>query len=325
MVSPRDRTASGRGRGARPTPAPRSPARSAVPRTPSATGPTSSTSSTSSTLPAHFAMQRCRRCGSEFLTRARPRPSSRPSTRATTTPTTRTTERVARLLVEVRARSRARFYGRLIPDGPGRLFDVGTGDCRHFDELRRVPRPRVRRGSRSSRRSPPRAGPGAMTCSRERLETADLSGHLGHLRRGVDEPRPRARGLPADHAGAGPRPPAAGWIRDRPAPDGLVLGADDCSGGTGAATTTPGTFRSPRGRVWPGCSSEVGFHRVAIRSAPHIQTTISLQNTLVSRGWRPPHAVRQDPDLLGAAGRLPALRDPWPGCATRVASSTSEA
>jgi hypothetical protein len=31
----------------------------------------------------------------------------------------------------------------------------------------------------------------------------------------------------------------------------------------------------------------VGFRNVEIRSAPHIQTTISLQNTLVSRGWRP--------------------------------------
>src|SRR5664280_1856179 len=38
---------------------------------------------------------------------------------------------VARLLVEARARARARFYGKLIPDRPGHLFDVGTGDCRH--------------------------------------------------------------------------------------------------------------------------------------------------------------------------------------------------
>ncbi len=32
---------------------------------------------------------------------------------------------------------------------------------------------------------------------------------------------------------------------------------------------------------------DVGFTSVHIRSAPHIQTTISLQNSLVRRGWHP--------------------------------------
>jgi hypothetical protein len=32
---------------------------------------------------------------------------------------------------------------------------------------------------------------------------------------------------------------------------------------------------------------EVGCRDVKIRAAPHIQTTISLQNTLIRRGWRP--------------------------------------
>ncbi len=32
---------------------------------------------------------------------------------------------------------------------------------------------------------------------------------------------------------------------------------------------------------------DIGFTDVSIRSAPHIQTTISLQNSLVRRGWRP--------------------------------------
>ena len=51
--------------------------------------------------------------------------------------------------------------------------------------------------SRSSPRSPPRAGPEATTCSRARLETADLTGHLGrydvvsmnHVLEHVVEPR----------------------------------------------------------------------------------------------------------------------------------------
>jgi hypothetical protein len=36
-----------------------------------------------------------------------------------------------------------------------------------------------------------------------------------------------------------------------------------------------------------GLLGDVGFGAVKIRSAPHIQTTISMQNTLVRRGWRP--------------------------------------
>ena len=30
-----------------------------------------------------------------------------------------------------------------------------------------------------------------------------------------------------------------------------------------------------------------GFEGVTIRSAPHIQTAVSIQNTLVARGWNP--------------------------------------
>src|SRR5262249_58614885 len=44
---------------------------------------------------------------------------------------------VASMLVGVRARLRGRAYRRLLAGRPGRLFDVGAGDCRHFDELRR--------------------------------------------------------------------------------------------------------------------------------------------------------------------------------------------
>src|SRR5262245_55654671 len=44
---------------------------------------------------------------------------------------------VASILVSMRARFRGRYYRGLLAGRPGRLFDVGAGDCRHFDELRR--------------------------------------------------------------------------------------------------------------------------------------------------------------------------------------------
>ncbi len=45
---------------------------------------------------------------------------------------------VAGALVAMRARVRGRRYRALLGGRtPGRLFDVGTGDCRHFEDLRR--------------------------------------------------------------------------------------------------------------------------------------------------------------------------------------------
>ena len=87
--------------------------------------------------PRDFAMHKCGGCGSEFLN-PRPLESELPPFYPSDYHAYNENHGgVARLLVEFRARSRARFYGRLIRNRPGRIFDVGTGDCRHFDELRR--------------------------------------------------------------------------------------------------------------------------------------------------------------------------------------------
>jgi hypothetical protein len=53
--------------------------------------------------------------------------------------TTRTTKTMApwRRSCRRTARLRGRAYRQLLGGRPGRLFDVGAGDCRHFDELRR--------------------------------------------------------------------------------------------------------------------------------------------------------------------------------------------
>ena len=46
---------------------------------------------------------------------------------------------VGSALVSLRARLRARQYHALLPASGGRLFDVGAGDCRHFEEIARQP------------------------------------------------------------------------------------------------------------------------------------------------------------------------------------------
>ncbi len=217
------------------------------------------------------------------------------------------------------------------PGGHGRIFDVGY---RRLPPLRRTPevhRPRVRRGRdpAGDRRQGP--GPGL------RRDRGDPRGGRPDrpsraLRRGVDEPRPRTRRLPRtmlERARTSSAPVAtssASSPRSR-------RGSAGCSAGPGAATTTPATSRSRHGRGWPTCSRTSASRQVTIRSAPHIQTTISLQNTLVSRGWRPRMQYGKTPAysaLLVAS--LPfetvawAVRPRWdhrlPGPARRVLSPT---
>ena len=128
--------------------------------------------------PRHFAMYKCRCCGSEFLN---PRPLESelpPFYPADYHAYNENHGGVARLLVEFRARSRARFYDRLLMNRPGRIFDVGTGDCRHFDELRRFLdlecagieiQPEVAAKGRSR----------GYDVLEGTLETADLTDHVG--------------------------------------------------------------------------------------------------------------------------------------------------
>ncbi len=118
------------------------------------------------------------------------------------------------------------------------------------------------------------------------LEEADLSGHLGrydvvsmnHVLEHVVHPETmleRARSLlrPGGHL-IGQLPTVSSW-------ESRLFGR------------TWGGYHYPRHLQIPSRSGlgdlleHVGFTGITIKSAPHIQTTISLQNTLVSRGWRP--------------------------------------
>jgi SAM-dependent methyltransferase len=235
--------------------------------------------------PRPFAMQKCRSCGSEFLD-PRPLESELPPFYPSDYHAYNHNHgAVARLLVQFRARSRARSYGRLIQGKRGRLFDVGTGDCRHFDELRRF---------LDLECAGVEIQPDVVTKGRSRgydviegtLETADLVGHLGkydivsmnHVLEHVVYPRimlERARDLlrPGGYL-IGQLPTVSSWEKK-------------LFGRNWGGYHYPRHLQIPSKTGLSELLEQVGFSSISIRSAPHIQTTISLQNTLVRRGWRP--------------------------------------
>jgi SAM-dependent methyltransferase len=232
-----------------------------------------------------FVVQRCRDCQSQFLD---PRPVDAelpPFYPDDYHAYNENHGSIAKLLVDVRARSRARSYRKLIAHPPGRLFDVGTGDCRHFDELRRFLdlecagieiQPDIAAKGRAR-------GYDVLDGS---LETADLSGHIGrydvvsmnHVLEHVVQPHlmlERAYDLlrPGGHV-IGQLPTVSSW---------------ECEmfGHNWGGYHYPRHLQMPSKDGLAGLLRDVGFTDVVIRSAPHIQTTISMQNSLVRRGWHP--------------------------------------
>jgi SAM-dependent methyltransferase len=200
---------------------------------------------------------------------------------------------VARLLVGARARARARMYGDLVSGGRGSIFDVGTGDCRHFDELRKY----IDLECAGVEIQPEIAAQGrarGYDVLDGTLEEADLTGYVGrfdvvsmnHVLEHVVSPRTmleRARTLlrPGGHL-VGQLPTVSSW---------------ECRlfGRTWGGYHYPRHLQIPSRQGLADLLEAVGFSQVTVRSAPHIQTTISLQNTLVSRGWRPPMQYGKTP------------------------------
>jgi SAM-dependent methyltransferase len=247
--------------------------------------------------PRVFNVQKCSSCDSEFLD---PRP-----TEAELPPFypddyhayNENHGGVARLLVEARARSRAHLYGRLMQNRSGRIFDVGTGDCRHFDELRRF----LDVECAGIEIQPDIAAKGrarGYEVLEGTLEAADLTGHVGrydivsmnHVLEHVVFPHTmleRARELlrPGGHV-IGQLPTVTSW-------ENRLFGRN------WGGYHYPRHLQIPSKRGLAGLLENVGFNGVKIRSAPHIQTTISLQNSLVRRGWRPPMKNGKTP-LYGA-------------------------
>jgi SAM-dependent methyltransferase len=235
--------------------------------------------------PRRFDVQKCDSCESEFLS---PRPAESelpPFYPSDYHAYNENHGAIARLLVEVRARSRARFYGRLIQNRPGHIFDVGTGDCRHFDELRRF---------LDIECSGIEIQPDIAARGRARgydvlegtLESADLTDYVGkydvvsmnHVLEHVVDPRlmlERAYDLlrPGGHL-IGQLPTVSSW-------ENRVFGRN------WGGYHYPRHLQMPSKSGLSGLLEAVGFSSVKIRTAPHIQTTISLQNALVRKGWRP--------------------------------------
>jgi SAM-dependent methyltransferase len=235
--------------------------------------------------PRDFAMHRCGGCESEFLN---PRPLETelpPFYPADYHAYNENHGGVARLLVQFRARSRARFYGRLIENRPGHIFDVGTGDCRHFDELRRF----LDLECAGIEIQPDIAAKGrarGYDVLEGTLETANLTDHFGkydivsmnHVLEHVVSPHTmleRARDLlrPGGHV-IGQLPTVSSW-------------ENRLFGHNWGGYHYPRHLQIPSKAGLSGLLEDVGFSSVKIRSAPHIQTTISLQNTLVRWGWHP--------------------------------------
>jgi SAM-dependent methyltransferase len=235
--------------------------------------------------PRDFAIHKCGGCGSEFLN-PRPLESELPPFYPSDYHAYNENHGgVARLLVEFRARSRARFYGRLIGNRPGRIFDVGTGDCRHFDELRRF----LDLECAGIEIQPDIAAKGrarGYDVLAGTLETANLADHVGkydivsmnHVLEHVVYPHAMLeRALDLLHPGGhviGQLPTVSSW-------ENRIFGHN------WGGYHFPRHLQIPSKDGLAGLLEDVGFSSVKIRSAPHIQTTISLQNTLVRRGWRP--------------------------------------
>jgi SAM-dependent methyltransferase len=232
-----------------------------------------------------FTMQKCGSCGSEFLS-PRPLESELPPFYPSDYHAYNENHSgVARLLVQFRARSRARFYGGLVRTRPGRIFDVGTGDCRHFDELRR----HLDLECAGVEIQPDVAAKGrarGYDVIEGTLEEADLTGHFGrydivsmnHVLEHVVSPHvmlERARDLlrPGGHL-IGQLPTVSSW-------ENRLFGRN------WGGYHFPRHLQIPSKAGLSGLLEDVGFSSVKIRSAPHIQTTISLQNTLVRHGWHP--------------------------------------
>ena len=235
--------------------------------------------------PRPFMVRKCGECESEFLS---PRPTEEelppfypPDYHAYS----ENHGPIAQQLVKARARSRAKFYGGLIEHRPGRIFDVGSGDCRHFDELRRY----IDLECAGIEIQPEIAAKGralGYDIIEGTLETSDLSGHLGtydvvsmnHVLEHVVQPRTmleRAYDLlrPGGHL-IGQLPTVSSW-------EARLFGRNWCG------YHYPRHLQIPSKQGLAHLLEDVGFRDVVIRTAPHIQTATSLQNTLVRWGWHP--------------------------------------
>lgn len=192
---------------------------------------------------------------------------------------------VAKALVALRSKKRAKYYSKIAGRRKGKMFDVGAGDCRHFDALRSHCDFEFYGVELKSEIAAKARARGYQVVDGT-LETMDLTGHEGqydivsmnHLIEHVIDPRLLVQRTFT-------------LLR----PGGTVIGqlpSNDCwerriFDSRWAGYHYPRHLQAFSRQGLRMMLEEAGFVEVQIRSAPHLQTALSLQNLLISKGWRP--------------------------------------
>lgn len=225
---------------------------------------------------------RCERCGSEWLS-PRPEDAALPAFYPANYHAHNDDHGlVAGLLVRVRGWLRGRKY-RVLLEGRdrGALFDVGAGDCRHFEELGRYAHWQFA-GVEIQEAVAAAARDSGYDIETGTLETMDLERHLGrydvvsmnHVLEHVGDPRE-----------------VVDRCRQLLRPGGFLIGQ----------LPTNSTWETVFGGAWAGYHyprhlqvfsrsglAELlragGFSEVRVSSAPHCQAAISMQNQLLAKG-----------------------------------------
>jgi SAM-dependent methyltransferase len=195
--------------------------------------------------------------------------------------------KVAELLVAARSVLRGRHYRSLLPGDrrSGALFDVGTGDCRHFRELSKYAdfsfggveiNPAMAQRGRDE----------GYAIEEGTLETIDIEPHLGRydivsmnhvIEHVLDPPEVARRAFSLLKPGGwliGQLPTNSGWES---------RWFDEAWAGYHFPRHLQVFSRDGLQGLW----ETAGFADVHIRSAPHCQIAISAQNWLRERGWKP--------------------------------------
>lgn len=191
---------------------------------------------------------------------------------------------VATFLVDLRARGRARYYSKLAP-GAAKLFDVGVGDCRHFDALR-AHSSLTFAGVDLKREMVDKAKARGYDVELGMLETMDITRHAGqcdivsmnHVVEHVLEPKvllSRAHALlkPGGYV-VGQLPTISCW-------ESKIFGR------YWGGHHYPRHLQAISRRGLAGALTEAGFKDVRVISVPHVQTALSVQNWLMGHGWSP--------------------------------------
>lgn len=231
-----------------------------------------------------YALHRCLSCQSGFLW---PRPD--PAVMASFYPDDYHAYHpdhgvVASLLVSLRSKGRAGYYNKLAP-GKGHLFDVGAGDCRHFDALK-VHSELLFSGVDLKPEMVEKAQARGYDVTLGMLETMDIVPHVGrydivsmnHVIEHVLDPdvllrRSLALLKPGGYV-VGQLPTSSCW-------ELKVFGR------YWGGHHYPRHLQAISRDGLAGALTRAGFADVRVMSVPHVQTALSVQNWLIGHGWSP--------------------------------------